>query len=283
MQMLQQMTFVDFLPELKNKPTSKFEEALYREDVGEAYQYKMRQAYAEEEAEFPYWKDYDLSIASSAVKEVDYLTAKRIIDKYEWLGCMPVCVRHCYGLFFPSKAGNGWLLGGVTVFSQEYAENTGVWDKYGYTGKIILLSRGVNLHFCPKNANSHLIMESIKMLPKKYEVVTCTVDNLAGEVGTIYQSCNFVYVGVMRKGKERTGCVINGKLYGSRALRQKYGTQSKEAIQRMNPEAKFIKQKSKGKYFYFRGDRKTRKVNFEQIKHLVKPYPKREKGKMNEN
>lgn len=44
----------------------------------------------------------------------------------------------------------------------------------------------------------------------------------------------------------------------------------------MNPEAKFIKQKSKGRYFYFRGDRKTRKANFRQIEHLVKPYPKRE-------
>lgn len=277
--MIQQMTFADFLPELNNVPRNKFEEAWQRDEVGEAWQYKMRKEYAKEEEVFPYWRDYDLSISNSVVREIDFVTAKRVIEKYEWLGCMPVCVRHCYGLFFPSKSRNGWLLGGVTVFSQEYAENTGVWDKYGYTGKIILLSRGVNLHFCPKNANSHLIMESIKMLPSKYEVVTCTVDNLAGEVGTIYQSCNFKYVGVMRKGKERTGCVINGKLYGSRALRQKFGTQKKEVILRKYPNAQFVKQKSKGRYFYFRGDKRTRRKNFNQIKSLIEPYPKRKEKK----
>lgn len=276
--MLQQMSFADFLPELSLKSTSKFEEAWCRGEIGEAWQYKMRKAYAEEEAVFPYWRDYDLSIANSVVKEVDYLTAKQVIDKYEWLGCMPVGVKHCYGLYFPHKKGDGWLLGGVTVFSQEYAENIGVWDKYGYTGKIILLARGVNLHFCPKNANSHLIMESIKLLPQQYEVVTCTVDALAGEIGTIYQSCNFIYVGVMRKGKERTGCLIDGKLYGSRALRQKYGTQTQDVILSIHPNAKFVKQKSKGRYFYFRGDRKTRKQNCNQIKALIKPYPKREEA-----
>lgn len=273
--MFQQMSFADYLPEMSDKPTNKFEEAWRQEGIGEAWQYKMRKAYANKESEFPYWNNYDLSIANSVVKEIDYVTAKNVIEKYEWLGCMPVCVRHCYGMYFPHKSGSGWLLGGVTVFSQEYAENTGVWDKYGYTGRIILLSRGVNLHFCPKNANSHLIMESIKLLPQKYEVVTCTVDELAGEVGTIYQSCNFVYVGVMRKGKERTGCVIDGKLYGSRALRQKYGTQNKEAIMQIHPDAKFVKQKSKGRYFYFRGDKRTKRESYKSIQHLIVPYPKR--------
>ena len=270
-----QMSLIELLPELREKPDNKFEESWYRDEVGEAWQYKMRKAYAEEESKDPYWKDYDLSISKSVVKEIDFNTARAVINKYEWLGCMPVCVRHCYGLYFPHKSDDSWLLGGVTVFSQEYAENTGVWDKYGFTGKIILLARGVNLHFCPKNANSHLIMESIKMLPPQYEVVTCTVDALAGEVGTIYQSCNFVYVGVMRKGKERTGCVINGKLYGSRALRQKFGTQKKEAVLERCPDAKFIKQKAKGRYFYFRGDKRTRREAYKSIKHLVTEYPKR--------
>lgn len=254
---------------------TKFEVAAGDDSIGTAWQYKVRQMYADEEQAFPYWEDYDLSVSKSVVREITYNEAKQVIDKYEWLGCMPVCVRHCYGLFFPSKKSNGYLLGGVTVFSQEYAENTGVWDKYGYTGKIILLARGVNLHFCPKNANSHLIMESIKLLPPQYEVVTCTIDNLAGEVGTIYQACNFVYVGAMRKAKSRVGCIINGKLYGSRALRQKFGTQSKAEILRLHPEARFVEQKSKDRYFCFRGDRKTRRANMAAIADLVKPYPKR--------
>lgn len=254
---------------------NRFIESLQDDVIGEAWQYKMRQNFAESEKDTRYWEGYDLSVKNSVVREISFSEAKEVINKYEWLGCMPVCVRHCYGLFFPSLTDDSWLLGGVTVFSQEYAENQGVWDKYGYTGKIILLARGVNLHFCPKNANSHLIMESIKLLPPQYKVVTCTVDNLAGEVGTIYQACNFDYVGVMRKTKERTGFIINGKLYGSRAIRQKYGTQKKEEIKKIIPDVQIIKQKSKGRYFYFRGDRRERRELRKAILPLIKEYPKR--------
>ena len=250
-----------------------YEDALHQEGIGEAWQYKLRKLYAEAEKEDPYWTDYTLEIEKSVVREITYGEAQEIINRYEWLGCMPVCVKHCFGLFFPHKNKKDWLLGGVTVFSSEYAENTGVWDKYGFGGKIILLARGVCVHFCPKNTNSHLVMESIKLLPKQYEVITCTVDNLAGEVGTIYQSCNFIYVGAMRKNKKRTGCIINGKLYGTRTLRQMFGTQDKAKIMKLHPEAKFVEQKSKARYFYFR---RKKRIHRRAIEHLIKPYPRRE-------
>lgn len=253
-----------------------YEDSLNNDEIGEAWQYKLRKQYAKEEEHDAYWEEYDIDLKNSVIKEIPFDYAKEIIHKYEWLGCMPVCVKHCFGLLFPHKTQRGkWLLGGVTVFSSEYAENTGVWDKYGFGGKIILLARGVCVHFCPNNANSHLVMSSIKMLPPQYEVITCTVDNLAGEVGTIYQSCNFYYVGVMRKAKERVGCIIDGKLYGTRTLRQMYGTQDRQKILELHPNAKFIKQKSKGRYFYFRCDRRKKKQYLNAIKGLIKPYPKR--------
>lgn len=260
-----------------------YEDSVNKDVIGEAWQYKRRLECAEEESTDPYWEEFDLDIQASVVREISYNEAKRVIEKYEWLGCMPVCVKHCYGIYFPHKKlyGSEWLLGGVTVFASEYAENTGVWDKYGFGGKIILLARGVCVHFCPKNTNSHLIMESIKKLPTQYEVITCTVDNFAGEVGTIYQSCNFVYVGAMRKNKKRTGCIIDGKLYGTRTLRQMFGTQDKQKILEIHPDAKFITQKSKSRYFYFRCDRKTKRQYMKAVEHLIKPYPKR--GESNEN
>jgi hypothetical protein len=42
---------------------------------------------------------------------------------------MPAIVKYCYGIFF------GDICGGVVVFSNEYSENTGVWDKYEFTNK----------------------------------------------------------------------------------------------------------------------------------------------------
>lgn len=252
-----------------------YTDSLKNDEIGEAWQYKVRKQKELEESNNPYWKDLDLDIAHSIVKEIDNLTAKKIIEEYEWLGCMPAIVNYCYGIFFKNIYTGEEVCGGAVVYGKEYTENLGVWDKYGYTGKILLLARGVCLHWTKKNTNSHLIMESMKLLPKQYEVITCTTDNLAGEVGTIYQACNFYYVGSMRKVKERTGCIINGKLYGSRSLRAKFGHMRKADILKECPDAKFIKQKSKDRYFYFRGDKKTKRKNLKAIEHLIKPYPKR--------
>ena len=246
------------------------------DSIGEAWQYKVRVQKAIEESKNPYWVNLDLDIQHSVVKPVTVVEAKKIIEEYEWLGCMPAISTYCYGIFFKDKVTGDEVCGGVVVYGKEYAENLGVWDKYGYTGKIILLARGVCLHWTKKNTNSHLIMESMKLLPPEYEVVTCTTDGYAGEIGTIYQACNFYYVGVMRKGKERIGCVIDGKLYGGRSLRAKFGHQRKEDILKVCPDAKFIKQKAKDRYFYFRGSKKQKKENLSKIQHLIKPYPKRD-------
>jgi len=40
--------------------------------------------------------------------------------RLEWLGVMPACATHAYGLFFADR------LGGVAVFGVEYGENLGV-------------------------------------------------------------------------------------------------------------------------------------------------------------
>ena len=174
----------------------------------EAHQYKIRKQKELEESTNPYWSSYDLELKNACVKPVTRKEAEKIILEYEWLKCMPSIVFHCFGLFFKSKIDNTELCGGVVVFSNEYSDNTTNWDKYGYNGKMILLSRGVCLHWTPKNSNSKLIMAAIKLLPAKYEIVTCTIDPAAGEVGTIYQACNFYYVGVMRKQATRFGVRI---------------------------------------------------------------------------
>lgn len=257
------------------------EKYTFKETIGTAYQYKIRLQKAEEESKKDlYWKHADLDLARAIVKPVDRSLAKRIIEEYEWLGCMPAISKYMFGIFF------GDVCGGVVVFGTEYSENLGCWDKYGYTGKLILLSRGVCLHWTPKNTGSKLITQAIKMLPKQYEIVTATTDHLAGEVGTIYQACNFHYIGSMRDSNpnvksrkgDRFGVIINGKLYSARACRAKFGSQKKADILRHFPDAKFVKQMSKHRYFLFRGDGKVKQKHFDAIKHMVKPYPKREVG-----
>jgi hypothetical protein len=224
-----------------------------------------------------WWKDVDVDIKKAEIKEVKYSIANQIIEEYEWLKCMPAMVKHCYGIFFEGNCG------GVVVYSDEYSENLGHWDKYDYTGKMILLSRGACVHWSHKHSASKLICQSIKMLPDKYKIVTATVDELAGEIGTIYQACNFIYIGSMRENNpniknpkgSRFGVIIKDKLYGSRAMRQKVGSQKKADILKLFPDAKFVKQKAKSRYFYFRGTKKEKRYYRKQIEEFIKPYPKR--------
>lgn len=237
------------------------------------YQYQKRLDWAEIEKDNPYWLDYDLDLKKSKIERISVNQAKELIVKYEYLGKMSTINQYCYGLFFPHKIEQDkWIMAGAVVFGAEYSESLGRWDKYGYTGRILLLNRGVCLHYAPKNSNSKLIMGAIKLLPKNIDVVTATTDPEAGEVGTIYQSCNFYYVGQMRQQKERMAMVMSdGQKFTSISLLRKYGTISKSKLRELFPDAQFTTVANKHRYFWFRN-----KKDVDGIRHLLKPYPKRE-------
>ena len=225
-----------------------------------------------------WWDEIDTDIKKAVVKETTRGVAEEIIHEYEWLGCLAAVNWYYYGIFFDG------VCGGVVCYGPEYIENLGKWDKYGYTGKIILLSRGACVHWAHPHSASMLIRRSMQMLPERFKVVTCTVDDLAGEVGTIYQACGFDYVGSMRdanpnvnsKKGDRDAWVIDGKLYGSRNIRSKFGTTKIEEIKKHHPDVKKVKQNSKGRYFAFIGSKNDKKCNRKTITHLLKPYPKRD-------
>ena len=237
-----------------------------------------------------WWDGINTDIKNSVIKEIDRKTCEKIILEYEWLGCMPAVVWHMYGIFFDGNCA------GVVCYGPEYSENLGKvaresgrggadWSKYGYEGKMILLSRGACVHWAHPHCGSKLIRQSMKMLPQKYEVVTCTTDEAAGEIGTIYQACGFHYVGSMRESNpnvngrrlDREGWMIDGKIVGSRSMRQKIGCSRNAEIIKYFPNAIKVKQHSKHRYFAFRGTKKQIKAHTLAINHLVKPYPKRVK------
>lgn len=241
-----------------------------------AWQRSIREQKAQE---VPYnlfgawYESIDKTLSKAEVKPVGYETAKVIISEYEWLGKMPAVVLCCYGIFFEKNCG------GVVVFSPEYGENLGWTDKYGYTDKIILLARGACLHWTPPNTASRLIRQAIRILPPGYEVVTATVDAKAGEIGTIYQACGFHHVGVMHEqDANRFGISIDGgsTIIGSRAMRHTIGNQRIEEVLKVYPEAVRVPQIVKSRYFCFRGKKEVQNKHYESIRHLIKPYPKRD-------
>lgn len=235
-----------------------------------------------------WWQGINVDIAKADIRQVSYETAKSIIEKYEWLECMPAVVWYNYGIFFDG------CCAGVVCYGPEYSENLGKvaretgrkcadWSKYGFEGKMILLSRGACTHWAHPHSASKLIRESMKLLPPQYEIVTSTCDPAAGEIGTIYQACGFDYVGSMRDNREavksrymdRDGWIVYGKIVGSRSMRQRCGSTKAADIARVFPEAIKIKQHSKHRYFAFRGTAAVKKRNRAAIAHLLNPFPKR--------
>lgn len=261
-----------------------------------AWQRQIRERKAAENGDLlgRWWESIEADIKTAEVREIAYGMAEKIILEYEWLGCMPAVVWHCYGIFF------GDICGGCVVYGPEYSENLGKqareqgrkcadWSRFGFEGKMILLSRGACAHFAHHHAGSMLIRRSMDMLPSKYEVVTATTDEMAGEIGTIYQACGFHYVGSMRESNpnvkhrrlDRDGWMINGKMWPSRSIRAVCGSTKDEDIRRYFPAAQKIKQHSKHRYFAFRGDKRTVRAHEKAIAHLIKPYPKRQSSEAN--
>lgn len=219
------------------------------------------QADAEENLFGHWWADLDLDLAKAEVRPISRATATNIIEKYEWLGCMPAVVTHCFGIFFSG------CCGGAVCYGPDYVENLGPWAKYGYEGKLILLSRGACVHWTPPSAASKLIRASMKLLPEQFKVVTATVDWEAGEVGTIYQACGFLYAPMDHHAKYQ----VEGR--SSRTLRAEGLVKNKAQILAAGLVPKV--EHRKGRYFAFRGSRGEQKTLRKAIEHLIQPYPKR--------
>ena len=74
-----------------------------------------------------------VDIRGAQVRPITLAEARTIIEKFE---PMPAVSRYCFGIFFGDR------LGGAVVYGDEYGENLGVWNKFGFNGRIIALTRG---------------------------------------------------------------------------------------------------------------------------------------------
>jgi group I intron endonuclease len=246
-----------------------------------AHQYKIREEKEEKEINDIPFELSKVCLKNTLVKQISKKEATEIVLEYEWLKKMPAFSMYYFGIFFIIDEKE--YLGGVLVYSPEYSLNTGVWDKFGFSDKILLLSRGVCLWWTPKNTASFFITKANNWIKNntKYRIITATVDPMAGEIGTIYQSLNWYYVGLMSgnysNGKElkRMTIIIDGKQYTSRHIRKKYGTMKKDEILKIHPNAVYVPQYRKRRYFCFIGGKKENKWYYNSIKNILLPYPKR--------
>lgn len=122
------------------------------------------------------------------VEEISKQEAENLILKYEWLQSMAMSTVAHYGL----KVGDELL--GVVCFSSVGGPAGSVTYRDTPT---ICLSRGACVHYAHRNAASFLISRACKLASKKYgwKIFFAYSDEEAGEIGTVYQACNWWYLG----------------------------------------------------------------------------------------
>lgn len=147
--------------------------------------------------------------------ESDKLEAIYFIKRHEWLGNIAMYTTHYFGAYY-----NG-ILSGVIAMSVPNSFSKMVGDKTKDIERLI--SRGACISWSPKCLASCFMMWCIKWMVKntQFRVFSAYSDPTARELGTIYQSCNFYYLGGNYGGDVKYINPYTGKLISDRAFRQR--------------------------------------------------------------
>ncbi len=241
----------------------------FRDKAGTVcWQKQLRDKYLDEGA-----PSVDLSLKNAIVRRVSRKLAEQVIFKYEWLGTMAQTGYH-YGIFFGSYCAgvccyaSGGGTGGVAAHELFKVER----------GEFGVLARGACVHWGPPGANSKLVSFSSKLFGKDSgcKVAIAYSDSDAGEIGTIYQACNWIYIG--RGASTRQWVALNGRIYDQKLAydlkRRKGGTRADWAnALRL---AGWTEQASNPKHRYVYILDKKDKALIDRVERMRQPYPKRD-------
>lgn len=213
-----------------------------------------------------------LDVKRADVRRVSRRLAAQVIYKYEWLGTMAQTGYH-YGIFFGSycagvccvAAGGG--TGGVNShmpFSVKSHE-------------LAVLARGACTHWSPVGANSKLVSWTCRLFAKDSacKVVMAYSDTDAGEIGTIYQACNWIYIGT--GAATRQWIAPSGRVYDQKLpydLKRRQGGTRAQFTQALRA-AGWREQASNPKHRYAFILDKSDAALVARVERMRQPYPKR--------
>lgn len=213
-----------------------------------------------------------LDIKRAEVRRVTRRLAEQVILKYEWLGTMPPTSHH-YGLFF------GQYCAGVCCVGFSAGANLNAYKEFGLqdNSQLAYLARGANTHWSPGGANSKLVSWTCRLLARDTtaKLIIAYSDTDAGEIGTIYQACNWSYIGL--GSSTRQWIAPNGRVYDQKkpydmARRQ---NKTRSACATALRDAGWTEQASNPKHRYVYILDKTDTTLTNRIERMRKPYPKR--------
>ena len=290
-------------------------ERLNTYDKNHCWQYDIRLSKEKEDREF-IKNTFNIEIEDISIKdfEIKQITSKEdkqeaieFIKRYEWLGTITQYSTHYFGAYYKG------VLGGVTIFSMPNAFSKLLGEDTKNLERLV--SRGACASWTPKGLASHFLMSSIRHMvaTTQYRLFTAYSDPTAKELGTIYQSTNWYYLGqksgtTTRYVNPYTGKVVSDRFFRQKTAYKKYAVelgiewekewtgksgvnwelvpdeiekQLRDYSKKKQSESKAIEYPNKHKYAYVLGrskleTKRLRKMLESNVK--IYPYPK-ERGK----
>lgn len=216
------------------------------------------------------------TLAACSVERITTREAREIILKYEWLGTIGRAAA-CYGL----RHRDGELLG-VAAFGWPGAPESRDICGRDLRDLAVCLERGACVHYAPKNAASFLIARACELAHADggWDIFYAYADPEAGEIGTVYQASNWLYIG---QGVGRTPGRPreywrrpDGTIVSNRTLRHRKWRHA-DAL-----AAGWVRvpKHPKHKYVHFEGPRWRVKQLMAALRYPPQPYPKRPQGSL---
>ncbi len=221
-----------------------------------------------------WWDGLDNSLSSATVREISPQEAATIILEYEWLGDMPQATKQCFGMY------HGPFLAGALVFAEKPGANLSSNDTSIVPKDAHYLARGACAHWAHPHAASWFIAKVCnELLCPDGGTVLAYSDPAAGEIGTIYQSLGWYYLGPSQGGPNAV--LVDGKLMTLRSFHRDRGNGGKSiaAVRAAFPNAKTIEPvPRRHRYLGVYGSGKFKREIAKRLRGHSRPYPKRDKS-----
>jgi hypothetical protein len=262
--------------------------------TGKAWQRKIRESHAALQDPLLAEKQaLAVSLSNATVEEIDYKTAKALIEQYEWLGNMGT-TDFSFGLYF------GGYLAGVVCFGRTAGTRTAAsvcGPEYEHMAKT--LCRGACVHWAHPHSASYLISKACRLMSEKgFHIFVAYSDAEAGEVGTVYQACNWLHCEPTKQGSSmfvwagkkgegfKDGKLRDERLISSATRIREFSDHGIAPYRIKCTRRQLREQMVKGGFLFFKSTPKRRYVTFVGDKRLerelraalrwnVLPYPKR--------
>lgn len=198
------------------------QERLNSYDKKQCWQYDVRQSNLEKDISLSGFTieyinnlrvgDFEFKIITDKSERTNL---KAFIERHEWLGNLSQYTTHWFACYHKGIIAGVILFNMPNAFSKTLGENTKELER--------LISRGACISWSPKNLASSFLMWCIKYMVKntRYRLFTAYSDPTAKELGTIYQACNFFYMGQNAGTTTRYINPYTGRVVSDRYFRQK--------------------------------------------------------------